>query len=291
LQGGCEFALFFTYERTGMSNTYLYLKLLLRNNLLLDLDEYALLDTRQQGLVCSFMEMRLASVFQPVFHADGRRFGRKALLRASLFEHGDLSPQSAFDEALRAGRIVQFDRLVRIIHLMNHARGACENELLFLNVHPVLLSSVHDHGRTFERILHYYSVPTSQVVIEIRGAWDVDGVVLAEAAGNYRSLGYRIALDDSGGSDVSEERLRRLRPDIVKLKAGLFGAVSLASRVSRFRGDGMQVCIDGIETPGQLEKVRHSGADLLQGYQLGRPAFVPIEQPLHGTDRYRAMQI
>jgi hypothetical protein len=31
-----------------MSHQYLYLKLLLRNNLLLDLDEYALIDTRQQ---------------------------------------------------------------------------------------------------------------------------------------------------------------------------------------------------------------------------------------------------
>lgn len=119
-----------------MSNTYLYLKLLLRSNLLLDLDEYALLDTRQQGLVCSFMEMRLASVFQPVFRSDGSRCGRKALLRASLFEHGDLSPRSAFDAALSRCRIVQFDRLVRIIHLLNHARGASEKELLFLNVPP-----------------------------------------------------------------------------------------------------------------------------------------------------------
>lgn len=260
---------------------YLYLKLLLRNNLFLDIDEYALDDTSRYGLVCSFMGMRLSSVFQPVFRADGKTVGREALLRASFLEHGDARPEAAFDDALKENRLVQFDRLVRVVHLLNHARSFPEHEQLFLNVHPQLLTSVGDHGRTFEQILHYYSVPTSRVVIEIRDAGVEDVVRLAGAIGNYRSLGYRIAVDDFGAAHSNPERVLRLRPDIVKLDGTLIAAAEQASEVedsfnhlvARFRDAGIQVAVEGIENARQLEIARKSGADLLQGFQLAHPEF------------------
>lgn len=263
---------------------YLYLKLLLRNNLLLDLDEYALDDIPRHGLVCSFMGMRLASAFQPIFRTDGKVVGHEALLRASLLEHGNVKPEAAFADALKENRLVQFDRLVRVVHLLNHARSFPEHELLFLNVHPQLLTSVGDHGRTFEQILHYYSVPTSRVVIEIRESEVEDETRLAEAIGNYRSLGYRIAVDDFGTAYSSLERVLRLRPNIIKLDGTLIAAAEQASNaiesfkplVNRFHGAGIQVAVEGIETARQLEIARKSGADLLQGFQLARPEFSGI---------------
>jgi EAL domain-containing protein (putative c-di-GMP-specific phosphodiesterase class I) len=264
-----------------MSHQYLYLKLLLRNNLLLDLDEYALIDTREYGLVCNFMDMKLASVFQPVLRSDGKVVGREALLRAGLLEHGEMTPDGAFEEAVQVSRVVQFDRLVRIIHLMNHARSFAEHELLFLNVHPRLLGSVHDHGRTFEQILHYYSVPTAHVVIEIKETANVDEAVLADAVSNYRSLGYRIAVDDFGAAHSSLERVLKLQPDIVKLDGTLIqatehsrsAATSFNQLVARFHSAGIQVAVEGIETAAQLQVARKSGADLLQGYHLASPEF------------------
>lgn len=272
-----------------MPQPYLYLKLLLRNNLLLDLDEYTLIDTTRQGLVCNFMDMKLASAFQPVFRADGRVVGREALLRAGLAEHGEVAPEAAFDEAIKVNRIVQFDRLVRIIHLMNHARSFAEHELLFLNVHPRLLTSVSDHGRTFEQILHYYSVPTTRVVIEIRETADADEAALVSAVSNYRSLGYRIAVDDFGGAHSSLERVIKLRPDIVKLDVALIqtteqspGTVTSFNRlVARLHSAGIQVAVEGIENAQQLETARNSGADLLQGYHLARPEFAPATRGQH----------
>ncbi|MFZ3018360.1 MAG: EAL domain-containing protein [Gallionella sp.] len=260
---------------------YLYLKLLLRNNLFLDLDEYALDDIPRHGLVCSFMGMRLASVFQPIFRADGKTVGHEALLRATFLKHDDVKPEAAFADALKENRLVQFDRLVRVVHLLNHARSFPEHGLLFLNVHPQLLTSVGDHGRTFEQILHYYSVPTSRVVIEIRESEVEDEVRLAEAIGNYRSLGYRIAVDDFGAAHSDLEHVLRLRPDIVKLDGALITAAEHASRaaeslnqlVARFRGAGIQVAVAGIETARQLELARKANADLLQGFQLARPEF------------------
>lgn len=268
---------------------YLYLKLLLRNNLLLDLDEYDLSDTVQRlgdtvqkGLVCSFMGMHLASAFQPVLQADDKVAGREALLRASTHELGELAPDAAFDNAVGARRLVQFDRLVRTIHLLNHSNNFDEQELLFLKVHPLLLSSVSDHGRTFEQILHYYSVPTSRVVIEIKESAVKDEARLQEAVSNYRSLGYKIAVDNFGAtySSLGEavnlqpdnlDRVLKLRPDIVRFNVGL--ADLIHGLVNIFHSAGAQVIITGIETPVQLSIARNTGADLLQGYYLGRPEF------------------
>ncbi len=273
---------------------YLYLKLLLKNNLFLDLDEYDLIDTKQQGLVCSFMGMHLSSAFQPVLRADGKVAGREALLSASAPGLGELAPDAAFEEAVKANRLVQFDRLVRTIHLLNHSNNFDEHELLFLNVHPQLLTSVSDHGRTFEQILHYYSVPTSRVVIEIKEFATGDSTRLEEAVKNYRSLGYKIALDNfgiaysSGAAYSNLDKALNLRPDFVKLDGGLIRKAEHTSRVESlihglveiFHKLGAQVVTGGIETAGQATLARDTGSDMLQGYYLGRPEFwaVPREQ-------------
>jgi EAL domain-containing protein (putative c-di-GMP-specific phosphodiesterase class I) len=278
---------------------YSYLKLLFSNNLLLNLDEYDLSEVKTHGLVCRFLGMRLSSTFQPIYKADGSVLGREALLRASVHEQFELIPQAAFDEAEHAERLVQFDRLVRTIHLLNHDRSFPEHELLFLNVHPTLLTSVSDHGRTFEQILHYYSVPTSQVVIEIKESAVKDVARLEEAVSNYRKLGYKIAVDDFGLAHASVARLvgvprsyeglvadkgndeldrvLRLHPDIVKIDGGVLSnplAMGVFyALVNTLHQSGAQVAIEGIESAAQLAIARNAGADLFQGNYLGSPEY------------------
>lgn len=288
-----------------MSHQLAELKLMLRNNLFLDLDEHALRINNPEGLVCSFLGMRLASAFQPIFRTSGEIIGREALLRAASIQHGALTPDTAFDLATEADKLVLFDRLVRTLHLLGYSNGFAESELLFLNVHPRLLTRVSDHGRIFEQILHYYSVPTSRVVIEIKQSAIESDVRLAQAVANYRSLGYKIAVDDFGAAHsgiarinnptrryrslVSNEdtaelnRVIALRPDIVKLDGAVIQAAEHTSSaaavihglVNIFHGIGAQVVIEGIETPTQLAIAQDTGADLLQGYFLGYPHFVP----------------
>lgn len=276
---------------------YDYLKLLFKNNLFLDLDEHELRDVDSLGLVCRFLGMPLSSVFQPIYLANGRLLGREALLRATVHEQFELSPEAAFDEAHQAGRLVQFDRLVRTIHLLNHDRYFTQHdELLFLNVHPKLLSAVKDHGRTFEQILHYYSVPTSQVVIEIKESAVADSAVLTEAIHNYRNLGYKIAIDDFGlarnglkqltglpgtyarlVADADHDELNRviaLKPDFVKLDGAVLADSQatgvIYALVTRLKAAGIQVGIERIETAAQLAIARKAGADFMQGNLLAQ---------------------
>lgn len=283
-------------------SSFLYLKRLLRGNLSLNFDEFDFSQVEARGLVCHFLQTHLASAFQPIVDANGNILGREALLRASLLEHGELSPQAAFDDAAQADRLVQFDRLVRTIHLLNHSRSFSEDELLFLNVDPRLLSRVNDHGQTFEQILHYYSVPTSRVVIEIKEAAVADQAVLAQAIQNYRKLDYQIAVDAFGASnsginrilnrphldshmepDGELNRVLALRPNMVKLDHAVIRAAEqnssvvtvLIGLVNIFHHEGIRVVIEGIETAKQLAIAQQTGADLFQGYFLGHPEFAP----------------
>jgi EAL domain-containing protein (putative c-di-GMP-specific phosphodiesterase class I) len=280
------------------------LRRMLGLNLFLDLDDHALANTRPQGLVCSYLGLTLSSVFQPVVRADGKTIGREALLRTVNSKNEVLAPQAAFYCAIASNKLVAFDRLVRTIHLLNHAKVFDEQELIFLNVHPQLLTRVSDHGRTFEQILHYYSVPTSQVVIEIRESAVKDDARLELAVSNYRKLGYRIAIDNFGSehgaprdlfSTKSEQgttgvfegqnwlnRVLSLRPDFVKLdgsmisraQGGAVSAFALHRLVGLFHGVGTKVAVQNIETGGQLDIARSVGADLLQGNYFGRPEFM-----------------
>ncbi|MFY9261013.1 MAG: EAL domain-containing protein [Gallionella sp.] len=251
---------------------YLQLMLVLRNSLLLNAHEYTLTDTPQDGLICEFMGMRLRSVFQAVHHADGTLVGHEALLRATRLDQ-EIAPEAAFDYALNANRVVQFDRLVRTIHLLNHARHYPETARLFLNVHPYFVSQVGDHGRTFEKILHYHELETSHIVIEMQPSEEVAS--LAAALNNYRALGYSTALDNVDDSHFHHALL--LKPDMVKLDRQWIDDATqsdlaiegLAARIDALHQAGIRVVVQGIETADQLALAQTMGAEYVQGLYVG----------------------
>jgi EAL domain-containing protein (putative c-di-GMP-specific phosphodiesterase class I) len=256
------------------------LKAELHEALFLDLDEFGL-ETEGDELVSKFIGLQLRSAFQPVFStALGKPLGFEALLRPSIGDTDPLTPAFAFGFADNQGRLVKFDRVARTLHALNSLRLPDKKGLLFLNVHPKLLLSVNAHGQVFERILHAHSVPTHKVVIEIQeSAIDADKP-LQEAVGNYRDRSYHIAVDDFGGRGSNLDRLWKLAPDYVKLDNNLIQEAEHNAKVRRMlpkliefvQEAGARVVIKGIETETQQQIAVESGATLLQGYRLGKPA-------------------
>lgn len=270
-------------------------------NLFLELDQHALTNTPQHGLVCDFLGLNLSSAFQPIIKTDGEIAGREVLLRVASSQGDMLSPHIAFDHAIAANKLVPFDRLVRTIHFLNHANTFDGHELIFLNVHHQLVTSVSNHGRTFEEILHYYSVPTSRVVIEIQEAAVKDDLRLEQAVNNYRHHGYLIAVDNFGAGHGSLDslfhpnpghnklnsiqglpwlnRVLNLRPDFVKLDGAVIrqaerspqAALVLQRLVNVFHSIGAQVVVQHIETQAQHDLALNAKADLMQGHYFGHP--------------------
>ena len=93
-----------------------------------------------------------------------------------------------------------------------------------------------------------------------------------------RDLGVRIAIDDFGTGYSSLGYLRRFRVDILKIARDFIGPAereeewAFASAIVAIgRSLGVTMVAEGIEEPGQLERLRELGCELGQGFLFARP--------------------
>lgn len=264
------------------------LRLQLKESLLLDLDDYGLTEQSTGEFNSTFIGVQLNSAFQPIYDSEaGDLYGHEAILRPSLGGALASTPDFAFTYAEQTGKLVQFDRVSRTLHVLNFKQIYAENGLLFLKVHPKLLTSVNQHGKVFEYILHSNSVPTSRVVIEIQEGQIEQDRQLTEAIDNYRDRGYQIAIDGFGSPKSHIDRLWKFAPDFVKLDTNLIQQAenndrirkSLSGLVKVIKDLDAQPVINGIETQVQLNIAIESGATLFQGDFLGKPVAAKELQP------------
>ncbi len=256
---------------TTRSYRYLQLILLLRNSLLLDTDEYALTDT-PAGLQCDFMSMQLGSRFQDVYLSNGALFGQQAKLHAGL-AGDEIAVADAFNRVIRAQKIVQFDRLVRTLHLINHARHYPEQGVLCLRVHPYFVAQVHDHGRTFEKILREHQLPTQQILIEMQTSPENSPLQLAKAVQNYRQLGYHTAIRVSSDALPNLQPYLDMQPGILKLDEDLVRTTranpaqreQLRHQLSACHAAGVSIWMTGIDSASDRALAHALNAAYFQG--------------------------
>jgi EAL domain-containing protein (putative c-di-GMP-specific phosphodiesterase class I) len=94
-----------------------------------------------------------------------------------------------------------------------------------------------------------------------------------------RDLGVRIAIDDFGTGYSSLGYLRRFRVDILKIAREFVGSADnheewafAGAIVALGRTLGLAIIAEGIEEPGQLERLRSLGCEFGQGYLFARPS-------------------
>lgn len=225
----------------------------------------------------------LSSVFQPVVEAgSGATVGHVARARTS---DADGVPDTAMAVFALTGPdhlVVQLDRSVRTQHAFNYFPHAASAWRLFLRVQPRLVASVGSgHGRVFERILGSLGVPTKDVVIEIPRHVNEDPDLYVRALLSYRGLGYRVTSDLLDTDDPLLAGAYDVLPDIVAIDhRWLHPTQTLASLVDRIQQRGARVTIKYVETAEVFDAARAAGADLLQGYYVGRPVPAPEQARL-----------
>ncbi len=126
-----------------------------------------------------------------------------------------------------------------------------------------------------ESVLASTGLPPRRLVLEI-----TESVALADPEASKRviehfeRLGVHVALDDFGTGYSSLSYLTLLRPSIIKIDHSFVGSASesiynytmLEAIVSLGHKLNMTMVAEGVETPEQLERLRHLGCDLGQGY-------------------------
>lgn len=232
----------------------------------------------------------LKAYYQPkVEISSGRIAGWEALLRWEHPVHGFIPPDRFIPLAEESGLIVPIGRWV--------IREACRQAELWRQRHPSepppsvsvnLSPRQFRHQRLGEEvaaILEETGLPPQALELEITESTLMEDEESGFARmGESKDLGVRFALDDFGTGYSSLSVLRRLPIDSLKIDKSFVGGIEedpknevlVSTMVNLARALGMGVVAEGMETHGELARLREMGAHFAQGYYFARP--MPAER-------------
>lgn len=220
-------------------------------------------------------------VFQPVCTAGtGDVVGYEALSR---FPDGHGSPQTWFIDANTVGLRVELE-VCAIDAAITASAPLPDGAFVAVNASADTILSTDLAGSLVDHMVR------RQWVVEVTERdriEDYDG--MGVAVDMLRRAGVLISVDDVGSGYSGLRQLVELRPDVVKLDASIVRGIdsdpmrrAAAISVSTFSREIGAICIfEGVETPEELATAREVGADMVQGYLLGRP--LPAASALRTT--------
>jgi diguanylate cyclase (GGDEF)-like protein len=229
-----------------------------------------------QGLV--------STAFQPIWDVQTTRpLGFEALARP-LPELGLSGPQEAFDVAQRTRQLAELDA-VCMRRTLESAVNVPAGSVIFLNYSPTSLIQAGFDPAAFVVQVRAAGMLPEQIVVELTERRIEDPAAVAKRVAELRTLGVRMALDDTGSGHAGLEILSKVRFDFVKIDRGLIVEAMknqeargvLAGIIAIARATGSYLIAEGIENGEMLEFVRNAhisnvaGVRGIQGYLLGRP--------------------
>jgi EAL domain-containing protein (putative c-di-GMP-specific phosphodiesterase class I) len=247
-------------------------------------------------------DFRLRSACQPIYARRGDVLAPVAVeMLMQPHRDGLPVPQGIFREQVAPSDRLHVETMCRMLHLRNFAFVGADGLDLFFSYEPRVN---HHLGRALAEIrmtarhLGEYGLHAGMMVCEIPEQATGDEAVLRAIVREMRRNGLRIAIDDFGVGNSTEEKLRLLEPDIVKIDGGWFAEVcrhSAAEKLFRpllslLHEHGVKVLVEGIEQAEHLRVALEGGADLLQGRLLAGPTPVGAifpEEPLAMEDLLR----
>ncbi|MCS7164622.1 MAG: EAL domain-containing protein [Thermodesulfovibrio sp.] len=214
--------------------------------------------------------------FQPIFSAKtGTIFGYEALTRHKSIKN----IKNLFLEARKNGSIFILDMICRRNAIKEASRQNIDS-YLFINICPETLSYPNHEVGITDRFAEEFGFPKNRIVLEITEQSAIENYeIFIKSVSYYKNRGYKIAIDDFGAGFGGPKLLSLLEPDIVKIDKYFIHAIEENNFSKYFIDFTVQVChklnimvvAEGIETPTQLSEVINMGADLLQGFYLGKP--------------------
>ncbi|TGQ36432.1 MULTISPECIES: EAL domain-containing protein [unclassified Mesorhizobium] len=238
----------------------------------------------------------LQSAFQPIFaFKDGKLSvaAFEGLIRP--FRDGEPQSPMSFFSTCPAGDRLHVEALTRTLHLLN--AGAClpEEASIFVNFDPSVFTDraiVDKALRDMRLVLHEAGIDPRRVVCEVTEQKSASQESLYSFVEALRANGFRIAVDDYGADESDINRIKELKPDIVKFDAHWItqlmesgaGFALLTAMVTSFEQQGIRTVFEGIEKGWQLELAEKSGASMVQGFVLARPEIAPTSFRVFGKD-------
>lgn len=218
-------------------------------------------------------------VFQPILDlSDGRIVGHEALVRGPAGSWLE-TPTALFAAAREAGCYESL-AIVCIQETLRAFSAGGSRGLLFLNMSPRLVQRPGFDPPRARRFLEDLRLCPASVVIELTEDFPaIDMRHLRESLLLYRSMGFRVALDDLGEGFSTLRLWSELRPEFVKADKHFVRGIARDAVKRQFlrsmqhiaRRCGSQVIAEGIEVAEDFRAARRLGVAMAQGWFIGRP--------------------
>ena len=223
-------------------------------------------------------EAEFWSAYQPIVSlADRSVVAHEALLRG-VVDGREVGGGDLFFVAEQAGWLPRLDRIGRESAIAG-AESWLGGDDLYVNFHPASIYRPQVCLSSTARAVEDAGIAPGQLVFEVVESHAMaDRGHLVSVLEHFRSLGWRVALDDVRAGWSSLSLLTAVRPDVVKLDKRLVQALpdDGARAVLRALTDlahqlGAVVVAEGVEDERLAGEVTALGADLGQGWLFGRP--------------------
>lgn len=132
--------------------------------------------------------------------------------------------------------------------------------------------------KRYKAIADEYGIAPEMLPIEITESAAVETIEIKPLADAFYEAGFPLHMDDFGSGKSSLTGLNLLHFDVIKLDKSLIdyigdehGNLVLMYTVAMSRELGLHLVAEGVETVEQLDYLRDSGCDAVQGYYYCRP--------------------
>jgi EAL domain-containing protein (putative c-di-GMP-specific phosphodiesterase class I) len=228
-------------------------------------------------------QREISVVFQPILDlASGGVVGNEALVRGPAGTWLE-SPTALFSAARTAG-LYEVLAIICIQETLRAFSAHGSPGLLFLNMSPRLVQRHGFDPARARRFLEGLALCPASVVIELTEDFPaIEMRHLRESLLLYRSMGFRVALDDLGEGFSTLRLWSELRPEFVKADKHFVSGIARDAVKRQFlrsiqhiaRRCGSQVIAEGIEVAEDFRAARRIGVALAQGWFIGRPKAFP----------------
>jgi EAL domain-containing protein (putative c-di-GMP-specific phosphodiesterase class I) len=240
---------------------------------------------RRRRLVGLLVAEQVYSVYEPIVEVATRTvFGYEALARGPAGSELQ-SPMTLFQRAAEEGLVFELDALCRRRGLEG-ALDLPKGTKLFLNFRPTTIYDPSFRADSLRSTLDRCQLQPSDIVFEISEQESIDNYWLfREVRDYYGSLGFQIALDDTGAGYASLEAVMELSPEFIKVdRAFVRGIDQDASRQELLRAlhavagrIGSQIIAEGLDTLEELTTLGELGIPYGQGWLFGKAT--PLRAP------------
>ncbi len=239
-------------------------------------NSYMLAGREELNRMLETREVKFA--YQPIVRLDGSIYGYELLMRPELVNLKGIN--EVLNLARAQAKLKQMEALTWFAGLksleIQKKEGVFGPEThFFINS----IASARMENSDEEELCRLYGKYLPQVVMEVTEGEPVNQEYMNHKLEFIRENGGMIAIDDYGSGYNNDTTLIDMSADIVKIDMGLVRHIEKDAKrqtivnnlIGFAKENGILVLAEGVETAEELEYLIGCGAELFQGYYIGRP--------------------